>query len=48
MTLIGLFLVPLLFLSIYRLESVLRPILALEAVAFGAGIYHYVKYIEER
>lgn len=47
-TLIGLFLVPLLFLSIYRLESVLRPILALEAVAFGAGIYHYVKYIEER
>jgi hypothetical protein len=47
-TLIGLFLVPLLFLSIYRLENVLRPILALEAVAFGAGIYHYVKYIEER
>jgi len=47
-TLIGLFLVPLLFLSIYRLENVLRPILALEAVAFGAGIYHYVKYIEKR
>lgn len=47
-TLIGLFLVPLLFLSIYRLESVLRPILALESVAFGAGIYHYVKYIEDR
>ncbi len=45
--LIGVFLVPLLFLSIYRLGSVLNAILALEAVAFGTGIYHYVRYITE-